>query len=246
MNTEASSRLLDRVRKLLAKAEDESVTPPEAQALTAKAAELMAKYGIDRALLAADRPETDKPANRMLDIDNPWARVKAHLLCGLSSSLRCQAILLSSSTGSKVHVFGFQSDLERLDVLYTSVLIQMWHGLTGAEVPSWSRSPRAWRRSWLLGFATAVISRVRAAEQAAASRATSAADSTGSRTALVLADRTQVIRGEAERAYPLTRTARITYSGTGYRDGYAKGQQADIGAGRVSRGRGRALTGARG
>ena len=246
MNTEASSRLLDRVRKLLAKAEDESVTPPEAQALTAKAAELMAKYGIDRALLAADRPETDKPANRMLDIDNPWARVKAHLLCGLSSSLRCQAILLSSSTGSKVHVFGFQSDLERLDVLYTSVLIQMWHGLTGAEVPSWSRSPRAWRRSWLLGFATAVISRVRAAEQAAASRATSAADSTGSRTALVLADRTQVIRGEAERAYPLTRTARITYSGTGYRDGYAKGQQADIGAGRVNRGRGRALTGARG
>jgi hypothetical protein len=246
LNTEASSRLLDRVRKLLAKAEDESVTPPEAQALTAKAAELMAKYGIDRALLAADRPETDKPANRMLDIDNPWARVKAHLLCGLSSSLRCQAILLSSSTGSKVHVFGFQSDLERLDVLYTSVLIQMWHGLTGAEVPSWSRSPRAWRRSWLLGFATAVISRVRAAEQAAASRATSAADSTGSRTALVLADRTQVIRGEAERAYPLTRTARITYSGTGYRDGYAKGQQADIGASRVNRGRGRALTGARG
>jgi Protein of unknown function (DUF2786) len=246
LNTEASSRLLDRVRKLLAKAEDESVTPPEAQALTAKAAELMAKYGIDRALLAAERPETDKPTNRMLDIDNPWARVKAHLLCGLSSALRCQAILLSTSTGTKVHVFGFQSDLERLDVLYTSVLIQMWHGLTGAEVPSWSRSPRAWRRSWLLGFATAVISRVRAAEQAAASRATGAADATGSRTALVLADRTQVIRGEAERAYPLTRTARITYSGTGYRDGYAKGQQADIGAGRVNRGRGRALTGARG
>jgi Protein of unknown function (DUF2786) len=245
LNTEASSRLLDRVRKLLAKAEDESVTPPEAQALTAKAAELMAKYGIDRALLAAERPETDKPSNRMLDIDNPWARVKAHLLCGLGSSLRCQAILLSTSTGTKVHVFGFQSDLERLDVLYTSVLIQMWHGLTGAEVPAWSRSPRAWRRSWLLGFATAVISRVRAAEQAAASRATGTADAAGSRTALVLADRAQVIRGEAERAYPLTRTARITYSGTGYRDGYAKGQQADIGAGRVNRGRGRALTGAR-
>ena len=244
MNTEASSRLLDRVRKLLAKAEDESVTPPEAQALTAKAAELMAKYGIDRALLAADRPETDKPANRMLDIDNPWARVKAHLLCGLSSSLRCQAILLSSSTGSKVHVFGFQSDLERLDVLYTSVLIQMWHGLTGAEVPSWSRSPRAWRRSWLLGFATAVISRVRAAEHTAACRAAGPDTAAGARTALVLADRAQVIRDEAERAYPLTRTARVTYSGTGYRDGYAEGQRADIGTGRVTPGRGRALTAA--
>jgi hypothetical protein len=244
VNTEATSRLLDRVHKLLAKAEDESVTPPEAQALTAKAAELMAKYGIDRALLAADRPETDKPTSKMLDIDNPWARVKAHLLCGLGSALRCQCILLSGARpGTRIHVFGYASDIERTDVLYASVLIQMWHGLAGAEVPGWCRSPRAWRRSWLLGFATAVISRVRAAEQTATSRATGA-DAAGSRTALVLADRAQVIRGEAERAYPLTRTARVTYSGSGYRDGYAQGQRADIGTGRVTRGRQRALAAA--
>ena len=243
MNTEATSRLLDRVHKLLAKAEDESVTPPEAQALTAKAAELMAKYGIDRALLAADRPETDRPANRILDIDNPWARVKAHLLCGLGSALRCQCILLATpQPGTRIHVFGYASDLERTDVLYASVLIQMWHGLAGAQVPAWCRSARAWRRSWLLGFATAVISRVRAAEHAAACRATGPEAAAGSRTALVLADRSHVVRAEAERAYPLTRTARVTYSGSGYRDGYAEGQRADIGTGRVTRGRGRALT----
>jgi len=245
MNTEASSRLLDRVRKLLAKAEDESVTPPEAHALTAKAAELMAKYGIDRALLAADRPETDRPANRMLDIDNPWARVKAQLLCGLGSALRCQCILLSTARpGTRIHVFGYASDLERTDVLYTSVLIQMAHGLAGAQVPAWCRSPRAWRRSWLLGFATAVISRVRAAEHTAMCQATGPAADASSRTALVLADRAQVIRDEAERAYPLTRTTRVTYSGSGYRDGYAEGQRADLGTGRVTRGSGRALTGA--
>ena len=245
MNAETSSRLLDRVRKLLAKAEDESVTPPEAQALTAKAAELMAKYGIDRALLAADRPETDRPANRMLDIDNPWARVKAHLLCGLGSALRCQCILLSTARpGTRIHVFGYASDLERTDVLYTSVLIQMSHGLAGAQAPAWCRSPRAWRRSWLLGFATAVISRVRAAEHTATRLATGPTAAASSRTALVLADRAQVIRDEAERAYPLTRTTRVTYSGSGYRDGYAEGQRADLGTGRVTRGSGRALTGA--
>jgi len=244
VDTEASSRLMDRVRKLLAKAEDESVTPPEAQALTAKAAELMAKYGIDRALLAAERPETDRPASRMLDLGNPWARVKAHLLCGLGSALRCQCILLAARPGARIHVFGYASDIERTDVLYTSVLIQMWHGLAGAQVPAWCRSPRAWRRSWLLGFATAVISRVRAAEHAAARGAAGPAAAPASRTALVLADRAQVIRQEAERAYPLTRTARVTYSGTGYRDGYAEGQRADIGAARVTRGRGRELTGA--
>jgi Protein of unknown function (DUF2786) len=242
LNPEASSRLLDRVRKLLAKAEDESVTPPEAQALTAKAAELMAKYGIDRALLAADRPETDQPANRLIDVANPWGRVKAHLLSGLASALRCQAIMLTSGSGTKVHLFGYQSDLERADLLYTSVLIQMWHGLAGAQVPSWSRSARAWRRSWLLGFATAVISRVRAAEHAATCQATAPAAASGSRTALVLADRTLVIRRNVEQAYPVTRTAKVTYSGSGYGDGYAKGQRADIGTSRLQNGRGRALS----
>ncbi len=244
MNTEASDRLLDRVRKLLAKAEDESVTPPEAQALTAKAAELMAKYGIDRALLAADRPETDQPASRILDIDNPWARVKAHLLCGLGSALRCQCIMLSGTgPGTRIHVFGYGSDIERTDLLYTSVLIQMWHGLTGAQVPAWSSSPRAWRRSWLLGFATAVISRVRDAEHAAASQATAPAAPASSRTALVLADRAQVIRGKVEQEYPVTRTARVTYSGSGYGAGYAQGQRADIGGSRIAARGGRALSG---
>ena len=241
---EAPGRLLDRVRKLLAKAEDESVTPPEAEALTAKAAELMAKYGIDRALLAADRPETDQPASRKLDIDNPWARVKAHLLCGLGSALRCQCLLIPTERpGSRVHVFGYASDIERTDMLYTSVLIQMWHGLAGAPVPEWSSSPRAWRRSWLLGFCTAVITRVRAAEQAAAGQVSGSEAGASSRTALVLADRSLVIRRNAEQAYPQTRRTRLSYSGSGYGDGYARGQRADIGGSRLARGRGRALPG---
>ncbi len=69
-----------------------------------------------------------------------------------------------------------------------------------------------------------MIARVRAAEQAAASQATRPDAVGGSRAALVLADRAQVIQGEAERAYPLTRSARVTYSGTGYRDGYVEGR----------------------
>ncbi len=241
--TDAPERLLDRVRKLLAQAEDDSVTPAEAQAFTAKAAELMAKYGIDRALLAADQPETDQPANRILDIDNPWAREKAHLLCGLASALRCQAILLGSSRpGSRVHIFGYGSDIERTDLLYTSVLIQMAHGLAGARVPEWSSSPRAWRRSWLLGFATAVIAKVRQAEHGAMVAASAPSAGRSDRTALVLADRSLVIRQHVEQAYPVTRKARVTYSGSGYRDGYAEGQRADIGSSRLASRRGRSLT----
>jgi Protein of unknown function (DUF2786) len=236
VTTEAPDKLLDRVRKLLAKAEAEGVTPPEAQALTAKAAELMARYGIDRALLAAARPETDAPGSRLVDLDNPWKRVKAHLLCGLGAALRCPCILLTTRDGLRVHMFGYESDIERTDVLYTSVLVQMSHGLATAEVPD-RASPRAWRRSWLLGFAAAVISRVKAAEQAARAAAEQERPATpdGASTALVLADRSLVIRSALQREYPVTRAARTTYSGTGYGAGYEKGQRADLGTRRVTR-----------
>jgi hypothetical protein len=236
VTSEAPEKLLDRVRKLLAKAEAEGVTPPEAQALTAKAAELMARYGIDRALLAAVRPETDAPGSRMVDLDNPWKRVKAHLLCGLGAAMRCQCILLITRTGLKVHIFGYDSDIERSDVLYTSVLVQMSHGLATAIVPG-RASPRAWRRSWLLGFGAAVIGRVKAAEQAAQDRADQATPraEAGKSTALVLADRSLVIRAAVQREYPVTRAARTTYSGTGYGAGYEKGQRADLGTRRVTR-----------
>jgi hypothetical protein len=232
VTSEAPGRLLERVRKLLAKAEDPGVTPEESQALTAKAAELMARYGIDRALLAAARPETDTPSSRMVTLHNPWNRVRAHLLCGLGAAMRCQAILLTGEQELKVHMFGYASDLERADVLYTSVLIQMSHGLAVTPVPA-GATPRSWRRSWLLGFASAVITRVKAAEQAAAKDQPDAA--TRGKAELVLADREDVIRGAAQRAYPRTRTAKTTYTGTGYGDGYAKGQRADLGTPRVTR-----------
>ena len=244
MTIEASDRLLDRVRKLLAKAEAEGVTPAEAQALTGKAAELMAKYGIDRALLAARRPETDEPASRLVDIYNPWARVQAHLLCGLAGAMRCQCILLPSGDGDqRVHVFGYASDIERADVLYTSVLVQMWHGLIATEVPARASSVRAWRRSWLLGFSAAVTAKVQAPRPSGWPRQ-GITDGPAPTAALVLADRSLIIRQNVAAAYPTTRTARLTYSGSGYGAGYRKGQQADIGAGRMRGRDARSLTAA--
>jgi hypothetical protein len=232
MRSDPPSALLDRVRKLLAKAEAEGVTPPEAEALTAKAAELMARYGIDRARLAASRPDTDRPGNRVIDIANPWAQVRAHLLAGLAGAMRCQCVLLSTDRpGARVHVFGYSSDLERADILYTSLLLQMARGLAAAVVPAGVRSVRAWRRSWLLGFVSAVVGRVRAAEERAA--ADPGPSPAGPSTALVLADRAVEIRRRLEEAYPVTRRTRITYSGRGYRAGYAQGERADIGQTRL-------------
>lgn len=229
--------LLDRVRKLLAKAEDEGCTPEEAEALTAKAADLMARYGIDRALLGALRPETDSVGDRVFDLDNPWAAVKAHLLAGLAAALRCQSILLNRrEPGSRVHVFGYLSDLERADILFTSLLVQMARALAVQPVPAYGGGAKAWRRSWMLGYASAVVARVRAAEEAAVASATAdggTAAGGGPSAELVLADRALTVRRQATRAYPRTRRTRVTYTGNGYADGYREGQKADIGSAKL-------------
>jgi len=246
VTTRTDGTLLERVRKLLAKAESDGVTPAEAEALTAKAAELMAKYGIDQALLAVARPGTDRPADRVIDVANPWARVQAHLLCGIAAAARCQCVILpADGPGSRIHVFGFASDIERAEVLYTSVLVQMWQGLMSAEVPARARSTRAWRRSWLLGFAAAVVARVREAEERAARGAAAATAADGRSGALVLRDRSDEIGHAVRREYPSLRKSRVTYSGSGYGSGYARGQRADIGSGRVGGHPGRALTAGR-
>jgi hypothetical protein len=155
--------------------------------------------------------------------------------------MRCQCVLLPRSPGTRIHIFGFASDIERTDVLYTSLLVQMWQGLAATDVPTWTRSVRAWRRSWLLGFTTAVVARVRAAEQQAAAQGDAVREDAGPGTELVLADRAKIVQHRIDNAYPQTRKTRMTYSGSGYGAGYAQGQQADLGGTRLATKPGRAL-----
>jgi hypothetical protein len=239
-------KLLDRVRKLLAKAEAEGCTEQEAGALTAKAAELMAKYGIDQALLDAAKPSVgNKPADRKIVVPSPYASLKGNLLYDLAGTMRCRAIQLSARSGNGVvmHVFGFRYDIERMEVLYTSLLLQMTHQMLRVEVPYWATGSRkvAFRRSWMIGFIKAVVARVEAAENRAKREAEKDTSDGKPGAALVLADRSLAVKSAFDEAYPKVRTGRITYSSHGYREGYASGQQANIGGTSVGRRSARAL-----
>jgi hypothetical protein len=124
--------MLDKVRKLLAKAEDPGCTPAEAAALNDKAAELIAKYGVDRALLAASTPGVDPVGDRTISIYPPYALDKASLLGVVAHALRCRSVRIKqrTSVGNTygMHLFGCQSDLERTELLYTSLLVQAYRG----------------------------------------------------------------------------------------------------------------------
>jgi hypothetical protein len=224
MSTEHS---LARVRKLLAKAEDPACTEAEAAAFTAKAAELIAKYGVDRALLAATDPGTDPIGDRMLRMEPPYALDKAGLLSRVAVPLRC-SVVRRRREGLEVHLFGHACDLERVELLFTSLLVQAAHGLAATPAPP-GYQLAAFRRSWLAGFAGAVYGRLRAAEEQAV------AESGGPSTALVLVDRTAKVEQRMAQAYPdLTHAAPRRLRGGGQDQGYAAGQRADLGGPRLS------------
>ncbi|KAB1940340.1 DUF2786 domain-containing protein [Micromonospora sp. ALFpr18c] len=218
-----SEAMLSKVRKLLAQAEDPACTPAESAAFTAKAAELIARYGVDRALLAARDPATDPVGDRVLDVVAPYARDKVGLLAAVAEPLRCRCIRRRQGNGFTLHLFGFASDLERVDLLFTSLLVQAAHGLAATPVPA-DDHPAAFRRSWLAGFAEVIGGRLWAAETAAVN------ESGTPSVALVLADRSDRVQRRLAEQYPRLRTAPPRrLAGTGFGSGAEAGSRADLG-----------------
>ena len=233
--------ILAKVRKLLALAEDPAATTHEAETYTAKATRLIADYGIDRALLAAADPARDPVGDRIIVLDAPYAADKADLLVTVATRLRCASVRRTRRTpaprGTKelsVHLFGHASDLERSELLFTSLLLQSAHGLARTPVPEWEHKA-AFRRSWLAGFRMAVGHRLGDAERRAEAQAESRYEQAGTSTGLVLADRSALVVGAMESTYPHLGTARRrTLSGSGSGQGWAAGQRADLGGTRLS------------
>ena len=244
-----TAAVLAKIRKLLAKAEDPAATPEEADTYTAKAADLVASYGIDRALLAEEVPESDVVGDRVVVMDAPYALDKATLLSSVAHALRCQAVRRVRYVGPRarkevsIHLFGYDSDLFRVELLFTSLLLQATTRLSHTTAPPYE-SLAAYRRSWLAGFPAAVTQRLREAEDRAGRDAESARGADGGcRTsssersvALVLVDRSRAVASAVNEEYPHLRTASArSLSGSGGASGWAAGQRADLGGRPVGR-----------
>lgn len=233
------TKTLGRIRALLTQAEDPAATPEEAEAFTAKAAELMAKYGVDRAMLAATDPTSDVPCDRIVAIVGQYALDKQGLLSAVAHAVECRTVLrtrwIDGRNERQVHLFGYGSDLERAEMLYTSLLVQATNGIAHTPVPH-GQHKAAFRRSWLEGFRWAIVERLRAAEKRAQDEAErNRPTSSGPSVALVLADRATVVQARLTAAHPrLGKSAPRKLSGGGLRHGYRAGQHADIGDKRAS------------
>ncbi|MFF2142624.1 DUF2786 domain-containing protein [Kitasatospora sp. NPDC058190] len=160
-------RMLARIRALLAKAESTEY-PEEAEALTAKAQQLMAQHSIDEALLAAAGADRDTPAALRIGVDNPYEGPKTMLLDAVAAANRCRVVWAKEY--GFCTVIGFDGDLDGVELLYTSLLVQATHALNKAGSGKDSRS-KAFRQSFLVAYAARIRERLTTATE----RTTSAA-----------------------------------------------------------------------
>ncbi|WP_415948246.1 DUF2786 domain-containing protein [Streptomyces sp. KLOTTS4A1] len=194
-------RMLGRIRALLAKAEATGF-PEEAEALTAKAQELMARHSIDEALLAHREYPAETPLARRIGVDAPYETAKAILLDAVATANHCRAVWNEPFGFSTV--LGFAPDLELVEVLYTSLLVQGTAAMTKAEAAQRSggrRRTKTFRQSFLMAYAHRVGERLASASgQVAAEEPTSLP---------VLAARDVAVAGAADAMFPETRRTRV-------------------------------------
>ncbi|MFF0550912.1 DUF2786 domain-containing protein [Streptomyces sp. NPDC004311] len=227
--------LLGKVKALLRKAEDGASTEEEARAFLAKATELMAKYGIEQAMLD-DLEAPTGPLDKVVEVHPPYAMEMRRLLSWIAGAMRCRSVYPGGKVNRlRVHLFGFETDVQASEVLFASLRLQMLVGADRADRlyrPA-GEDARAYKRSWMLGFIREVTDRVTAAQEtarAAAQDEQEGAGSVGRSVALVLADRSTVVDARMNDRYPtLGKSRPAKFKGTGYRQGRVDGRRADIG-----------------
>lgn len=164
-------KLLARVQALLAKAEATEYDE-EAEALSAKAQELVSRHSLGRLLeqAAIGRPG-DRPEVRRLWLDAPYVFPKARLVHVVAEANRCRSV--TTEKLGFCTLVGAAGDLSAVEVLVPSLLVQAHVAMArcGRQTDrSGTSRTRSFRQSFLLAYAGRIGERLRSAdEQVAAS-----------------------------------------------------------------------------
>jgi hypothetical protein len=217
------SRMLTRIRALLAKAEATGY-PEEAEALSAKAQELMARHSIDEALLAARAHTGDTPGACRIGVDPPYETAKAVLLDAVADANRCRAVWHEAFGFSTV--IGFEADLEAVELLYTSLLVQATTAMARAEAAQRKggrKRTKTFRQSFLAAYAHRTGDRLRAAAEG------QVAGGDGELLP-VLAARDVAVADRMEQMFPDTVTTRLrgVSDAAGWEEGTAAADRAQV------------------
>ncbi len=223
---EGQAKVLAKVRGLLAKAES-TTFPQEAEALSAKAQELMARHAIDHALASAGaRPE--EPSGRRIPLQDPYADAKSLLLGAVARANRCQSIHVVQLAHATV--LGFESDLMAVEVLFTSLLVQASRAMLAAGRDDPRSRQRGFRSSFLSAYATRIGQRL---EDSTADQVADVDAGEGGRLLPVLAARRDAVEDAVDAMFGdglVSRHTRIS-DPRGWVAGHAAADVADLAVG---------------
>lgn len=224
--------VLSKVRALLAKAES-TTFDAEAEALTAKAQQLMTRHRIDRALVEAGVPASrSTPTGRRIAVDDPYADAKAVLLDQIADANGCRAVW-SKGLGFTT-AFGYAEELDAVEELFTSLLVQATMALRreGSKHDGYGRSRTTrFRRSFLVAFATRIGARLR---NTVAATVTAAGGDTSTALVPLLAEHDAAAERAAATAFPeMSSFSPTATDGEGWHAGTLFGDVAEIGGGAI-------------
>lgn len=248
---------LEKVRALLNTAESlaQQGNTAAAENYRARAIDMMTSHGIDEMMLAATEKRREEIVKVRIDIPDPYSKDKGILLHRVARGLGCKSIRITGVKDKHSYVIGFEGDVERVEMLYTSLLLQAFGELAKIRpedvIPHYStpyyyskaekgRARTTYNKAWLSGFAQTVGNRLfeatqRARQQYETEHSTS--------TALVVASRSSQVEAFYADAFTNVRkgSRRQLSSWQGYGHGEQAGQRANIGTTTMG-GQKRALT----
>lgn len=215
-----TERQLERIRALLAKAESTTFAE-EAEGFYAKAQELMTRYAVDEAKLAGVRETEDNPITAVeVSVWTPYPRERSVILWAVARANDCRTVITSKIGAWTVRVVGFERDLERVQLIYTSLAMYASGQMRSADKRG--ESSQRFYRSFLIAFGTRLEKRLQEARSAAMLP--------------VLFDRSQLVNDRVADMFPNLAAARpvVARSALGWQAGERAADSADLGQTRMA------------
>lgn len=227
-----SNAKIGTIRALLAKAES-SEFESEAEALRERAFQLMAKFGIEQAMLASKVVSDLEATKVLIVIKGPYHARRVMLLTALAKAMRCRTVVVvpvlkrgQKTPDSPVYVYGMPSDVERVKLMFESLDLQMADALTKSLSDKPARvHGRTWSVNFISSFASEVYRRVNQAERDAES---SEVTHGSGKFEVVLADNESKVHSLFEKENP--NSFKTTHSSTSSSAGWSAGSKAGANA----------------
>ena len=165
----ANEKMVDKIQKLLAKAEG-TTNEHEAATFMAAAQRLMLEHAIEEGMLAkADPLRKTRPIVRTMEFGKNQTGIKAlrYLLAGVAENNRCKVWM---EPGRRfMSIAGFEEDVEFVLMLQASIRVQMATALTTAAKEPLAKAigGKTFAVNFMYGYVGRVNTRLKAMQRAA-------------------------------------------------------------------------------